>query len=253
MPHAGPPPLPLLLADAPRAASEAAGTLLSWPWLRTAPRGDGHAVLVLPGFLGGDAMTAPLRRFLRAQGFDARGWGHGINWGRWDALEAIVLPLVRDLAQRTGGRVSVLGASMSGLYAREAARRHPELVRCVVTFASAVQPPERANHVWPAYEALTRQHESTMSAAPAVVPSTSVFSRSDGLSDWRPCLLPAAACQENVGVFSSHLGMAVHPASLYLAADRLAQPPAGWRPFTPPPSLRAFFEVASPQVPQKVW
>lgn len=240
-----PPALPLLLTDVPRAVGELAATLATWSWLAAAPRGDGHTVLVLPGFLAGDELTAPLRHHLRRLGYDAHGWGHGLNWGRWEALDAIVLPLLDRLVERSGRPVSLVGASMGGLYARAAARRRPGQVRCVVTLGSAVQEPQRSNYVWPLYEAFTRQEERTMSVPAAPVPSTSVFSRVDGLSDWRPCVLPRSPSQENVAVASSHTGMVMHPASLYLIADRLAQPAGDWQPFAPPAALQWLYGLDS--------
>jgi pimeloyl-ACP methyl ester carboxylesterase len=167
-----------------------------------------------------------------------------VNWGRWSALEDVVLPRVEALAQDSGGKVSLIGASMGGLYARELARSRPDLVRCVITLASAVLPTERSNYVWPVYEAVTHQPEDSMHVpAPLPVPCTSVFSRTDGLSNWRPCVQSPGVAQENVGIVSSHTGMMCHPATLYLLADRLAQPDADWRPFLPPPLLRGFYET----------
>jgi pimeloyl-ACP methyl ester carboxylesterase len=226
-----PPSLSLLLSEPVRAGMELAAGLCSAPWLALAPRGDGHPVLVLPGLFATDAYTATTRAFLRAKGFDARPWGGGRNRGDWVALERVVLPAVRRLHAETGATVSLVGASMGGLYAREAARRLPDVVRCVVTLASAVTGPHRANHVGPAFERATGQPAEAMSAAPPPVPSTSVYSRWDGLSAWTPCLQPESPLTENVEVPSSHLGLAWHPAVLYLLADRLAQAPGQWKPF----------------------
>jgi pimeloyl-ACP methyl ester carboxylesterase len=235
------PALPLLFSDAARATGEVAALLPAAPWLATAPRGDGHAVLVLPGFGAGDLFTAPMRHFLRARGFDAHGWKHGPNWGRWDALEAIVVPEIERLHALSGAPVSVIGASMGGLYARAAAHVVPDKIRCVVTFGSAAGGPHRSNYVWPLFEAVTAQSADMMSVPPPLVPSTSVFSRSDGLADWQPCVQEDGDFTENIEVVSSHLGMISHPASLYLAADRLAQAPGAWAPFTPPAAARLLY------------
>ena len=70
-------------------------------------------------------------------------------------------------------------------------------------------------------------------AAPPPVPSTAVYSRTDGIVDWRSCLEPAAPETENVEVAGSHCGLGVNPLALYAIADRLAQPEGDWRPFEP--------------------
>jgi pimeloyl-ACP methyl ester carboxylesterase len=238
------PPLPMLFTEPARSALEWAAGLASAGWLAGAPRGQGQPVLVLPGLFAGDDYMATTRAFLRAKGFDARPWGGGRNRGVWDALDRVVLPAIRRLHAQTGQPVALVGASMGGLYAREAARRLPGAVRCVVTLASAATGPHRANHVWPAFEAVTGQPAEMLSAPPPPVPSTSVYSRLDGLSDWRPCLQPACEWTENVAVASSHLGMVWHPAVLYLLADRLSQAPGEWQPFVPPAQARHLYGAA---------
>jgi pimeloyl-ACP methyl ester carboxylesterase len=221
----GAPPLPLLAAEQSRAAVEFASALWSWPWLQEdAPRGDGHPVLVLPGLLYGDSHTALLRAHLARCGFAVSGWGSGINTGHWEALDTVVLPALERLHAEHGRRVSLVGASMGGLFARAAAAAQPLRVRRVITLASAAQPPSRANHVWPLYQAMTGQPAETMVVPPPPVPSTSIFSRSDGLSDWVPNLQPEGRLADNVEVESSHLGMLWHPGVLRLVAQRLARP-----------------------------
>lgn len=206
------PPLPLLAAEPLRAGLEL-GACMASPWLGLAPRGDGHPVLVLPGLFAGDRYTDVMRAFLRAQGFDAQPWGAGRNLGRWDALEQVVLPAVRRLSDRAGRPVSVVGASMGGVYAREAARREPGLVRCVVTMSSPASGPHRANHVWPWFELASGQPAEAASAPTPPVPSTSIFTRSDGLLAWRPCMQPASPHAENIEVAGSHLGLMWNPSS----------------------------------------
>lgn len=235
------PPFPLLLTEGPRAALDLASLFVTWPWLLSAPRGDGHPVLVLPGFFATDAYTMVLRAYLRALGYSVQSWGAGRNWGRWGALDAIVVPRVERLHAAHGRKVSLVGASMGGLYARAAAHRLPDTVRCVVTLSSAVRPPAERTYITPVYEALTRESADTLAVPLAPVPCTSVISPVDGLSDWQPELLPPGEAAENVAVVSSHLGMAWHPAVLYLVADRLAQPEGQWQPFRAPAWGQLFY------------
>jgi pimeloyl-ACP methyl ester carboxylesterase len=225
-----PPPFSLLASEPVRAGVEWAACVSS-PWLALAPRGDDHPVLVLPGLFATDAYMAPMRRFLRAKGFDPRPWKGGRNMGRWDALEATVLPAVWQLSDEAGQPVSLVGASMGGVYAREAARREPDRVRCVVTLSSPASGPHRANHVWPWFELFSGQPAEAASAPPPPVPSTSIYTRSDGLLAWQPCLQGAAPQAENIEIVSSHLGLAWNPLALYIVADRLAQARGAWRPF----------------------
>lgn len=88
-----------------------------------------------------------------------------------------------------------------------------------------------------------RSVEQVRPARALPVPSTSVYSRWDGVVDWRSCLQEEGPRSENVAVHASHLGMGVDPAVLWIVADRLAQPADDWRPFVRPSrfGLRALF------------
>jgi pimeloyl-ACP methyl ester carboxylesterase len=239
-------PSPLLLCSEPaRAAAELVATTTLAPWSVLAPAGDGHPVLVLPGLFAGDAFTRTLRLFLRLRGFAAEGWHAGLNTGHWGLLETAVLPALERLHARHGRRVSIVGASMGGLLARAAARAAPQRVRCVITLGSAVRGPHRANHVWPVYEAVTGQPAETLSQPLPPVPSTSIFSRLDGMSDWHLCVAPAGPASESIGVASSHHGLVHHAAALYAMADRLAQAEGEWRAFVPPWWAAGLYELPS--------
>ncbi|HSC01150.1 MAG TPA: alpha/beta hydrolase, partial [Burkholderiaceae bacterium] len=115
-----------------RAPFEYAASLVAAPWLLSAPRGDGHAVLVYPGLLASDLSTRPLRRLLRTLGHDARGWEQGRNNGARSGVLDQALQRLRDVRAQTGRNVSLVGWSLGGLYARELAKEAPEIVRIVV-------------------------------------------------------------------------------------------------------------------------
>ena len=202
---------PLLMAlEAPRAAFEAQTLVPAWPLLSLAPRGDGHGVLVLPGFMASDRSTRVLRRFLLDRGYAAHGWGLGRNLGTEDGLGSRLRARLLELSLRHGGRLSLVGWSLGGVFARELAKRLPERVRQVITLASPFGGP---------------------AAAPPPVPSTAIYTRSDGIVAWQACREPEGAQTENLEIVGSHCGLGFHPLALYAIADRLAQPLGDWKPF----------------------
>lgn len=233
----GPPPLGLFALEQGRAAMELGAVRARRRLLASAPRGDGHPVLVLPGLLAGDFSTAPLRRFLRQLCYDARGWKLGINRGPNDGLRIALAERLSHLRARHQRPVSLVGWSLGGIYARELARARPEDVRCVITLGTPfrdisathaarlvpIRPGGRPLHEAHALRAALRQ--------PLPVPTTSIYSRSDGIVAWQSCLEDEGPQRENVEVDCSHTGMGFHPTVLAVVADRLAQPEGAWRPF----------------------
>jgi len=238
----------LLLTEPIRGLVDLAALTLAAPWLATAPRGDGHGVLVWPGLLASDTSTAALRQFLRLLGYQARGWELGRNRGPTDAVLDGLPRVLMAHAERTGGPVSLVGWSLGGIYAREVARDHPELVRQVITLGSPfTQTDPRQSHAEYPYQRLSRLHAPSARRArqqiarPIGAPSTSVYSRWDGIVSWRTCIEPETALHQNVEVRCSHLGFGVDPATLWLVADRLAAQPGQRAPFRPPPLLRPLY------------
>jgi pimeloyl-ACP methyl ester carboxylesterase len=218
-------------------------------WLRRAPKGDGHGVLVLPGLLADDLSTGTLRVFLGGLGYGVRGWGLGRNLGPTDAVIAGMPRLLASLATTTGGPVSVIGWSLGGVYARELARDHPDLVRQVITLGSPFGlVDDRQSRADGAFRRRARRHVDPARLPtreqlrrPVPVPSTAIYSRSDGIVDWHACVDPADATHQNVEVRCGHLGFGVDAGTLWTIADRLAQPSGECAPFRPPLSARAWF------------
>jgi len=245
----GKPASGLLLTEPLRGLADLGALTLAAPGLLAAPRGDGHGVLVLPGLLASDSSTLPLRTFLRWLGYHVRGWDLGRNHGPTEAVLAGLPRAVLDHAERSGRPVSLIGWSLGGIYAREMARRHPRQVRQVITLGSpyAMRDPEQS-HAHGPYRRLRSLHapEARMPgpelrSRPIAAPSTSVYSRWDGVVAWQTCIEPETPVHQNVEVRCSHLGFGVDPATLWLIADRLAVPAGQRVPFRPPLALRPLY------------
>ncbi len=233
-----PPSRTLLLLEG-RAMHELGAFMLLRPWLAAAPRGDGHPVLVLPGLLASDLSTQPLRGFLKAQRYEVHGWKQGRNLGLWPGVEDDMLARIEELYGRHGGRkLSLVGWSLGGIYARQLAKCLPDKVRSVISLGSPFAGSPKATNAWKVYELASGQsvedhdhHPAGPLADPPPVPTTSIFSRSDGICAWQTCLNDEGAEVENIEVYGSHCGLAHHPAAVYAVADRLAQPEGRWKKF----------------------
>ncbi len=223
-----------------RAINEFASLGPSSLLLETAPTGDGHPVLLLPGLLGDDGTTLILRRYLKYKGYWSHRWRLGINLGRKsigpDGRD--IIARIKGIMEKSGGRrLSLVGISMGGIIAREIAKLEPELVRQVITIGSPFNKPPENSHTASIYHKITGEKEDTqelkdaLALPPEGIPTTAIYSRSDGLVSWQACKEDDSELTNNIEVFSSHLGMGVNPAVLYAVADRLALPEGGWIPF----------------------
>lgn len=201
--------------------------------------GDGHPVIVYPGLGAGGAQTAVLRRYLTDCGFEVLDWEGGINTGPLGRLHDWLGTLENHLDrvhEGHGRTVSLVGWSLGGVYARELAKRRPQAVRQVITLATPFASLGRGNHAGALFQLL---HPDSAHRAPEMqerlreappVPTTSIYSRSDGIVSWRGCVQKRAGRCENVEVSASHLGIVSHPQVLQIVANRLAQPDGQWRP-----------------------
>jgi len=224
-----PPGLGLLLAEM-RGILEFNASLVLSPLLMRAPKGDGHPVLTLPGFLASDLSMAPMRRYLKELGYDAYAWNMGRNIGGVSRLRAALRDRLGEIHEGCGRKVSVVGWSLGGVYARDLALQAPDMVRYVVTLGSPFASDVRATNATRLYEALSGETvgdnpELTRAIAGDLpVPTTSIYSRADGVVNWHTCLLRPSDTAENIEVYlASHVGLGVNPAALWAVADRLAQ------------------------------
>ncbi|MDB5826551.1 MAG: alpha/beta hydrolase [Variovorax sp.] len=238
------PPSKLFLLGEGRALWEAGATLALWPLLQLSPTGDGHAVLVVPGLGAADGSTKLLRSFLEGRGYAVHGWGMGANLGPRPGVEKGLDDLLTTLS--ASGPVSVIGWSLGGVFARMLAARQPESVRSVITLGTPFKGSPRATNATKAYELLSGRSATDTRRMGAVrrtppVPTTSIFSRSDGIVSWRSSLEVVTSSSENIEVDASHMGLGTHPSVYFAIADRLARPLGQWTKFEAPSLLRPFY------------
>jgi len=232
-----PPGLGLLLAEM-RGIFEFNTSLLLSPLLMLAPKGDGHPVLTLPGFLASDLSMAPMRRYLKELGYASYAWKMGRNTGGIARMRAALRDRLAEIHAGAGRKVSIVGWSLGGVYARDLALQAPDMVRNVVTLGSPFANDVRATNATRLYEALSGETvgdnpELTRAIAGDLpVPATSIYSRADGIVNWRTCILRPSDTAENIEVHrASHVGLGVNPAALWAVADRLAQGEGKFRQF----------------------
>lgn len=228
----------LLLLEG-RAIPELFGFAASLPTLSAlAPRGDGQPVLVLPGLTTSDQSTVALRKFLKSKGYPTHGWKMGFNFGPRPGVEEGLIRLVEDLYEKYERKVSIVGWSLGGIYARQLAKMMPRKVRQVISLGSPFGGSPRATNAWRVYEMASGQsaddghhHMGGAISAPPPVPSTAIYSKTDGICAWQNCIEAKSDIAENIEVRGSHCGLGHHPAAVYAIADRLAQPEGEWAPF----------------------
>jgi pimeloyl-ACP methyl ester carboxylesterase len=241
-------PHALLMLMEARAPWEYAAMVAAMPWLARLPGGDGHPVIVYPGLGASDITTAALRNFLTQLGYTTYAWKQGFNFGPRDGVLDGCRRQFAHVAERHRERVSLVGWSLGGIYARELAKERPDEARCVITLGTPFAGHPRATNAWRLYELMSGQsvHDEELLARvrqPPPCPTTSVYSRTDGVVAWQCSINPAAPRTENIEVHASHIGMGMNPLVLYAVADRLRQDPQSWQRFDVRGARRWFFRV----------
>lgn len=247
------PPLLYTAMELARCSLEATALLLSTGVLAHLPRGDNHHVMVLPGFATDDNMTAILRGFLSMLGYQVHPWKLGWNLDHRTVGDdgEHVAARIEEIAGDTGHDVSLIGWSLGGVIAREAARRKHSGLRQVITLGSPFTGDPTATSLRGLYELLSgndmsaahSQERYIQGRQPLKVPSTAIYSKSDGITAWENCRSMTDPITENIAVHSSHFGLVVNPTVFYIIADRLAQPEGDWKPFDRNGPFSLFFPV----------
>jgi pimeloyl-ACP methyl ester carboxylesterase len=242
-------PSKLLLMAEGRAVYDAAAMIPMLGLKKCLPQGDNHPVLVFPGFLASSRSTVPLRKYLADLGYRSHRWKLGYNMGYSYKLHYGMRDRVTELFERYGEKVSLVGWSLGGVYARELAREMPDIVRQVISMGSPFRGHPSSSNVHKIFNMFTEVPydelpESFLQdmAHPPPVPTTALYTRGDGVVAWQSTVeLSDREDVENIHVGGAHLGLGFNPRTLYVLADRLAQPEGKWRPFKPPFLMKPLF------------
>jgi len=203
----------------------------------------GEPVVLVPGFLAGDLSLLPMARALRRRGFRTYRSSINANIGCTRVATAELEARLESIAHRRGSRVQVVGHSLGGMLARGLAVRRPDLVSGIVTLGSPMLAPA-AHHasLTASVDVLVRlsragvpglmaedcvagacartSFEESREPVPVEVAFSAVYSRRDGIVDWRACVDPQAQAVE---VRASHVGMAIDPRVIEAVAAALVR------------------------------
>lgn len=246
-----PPGMMLRMAEA-RSILEFGSFNLLRKQMQRLPKGDGHPVLVLPGFMASDRSTIPMRQLLTNLGYNTFGWKMGRNVKFNPERDQMMSDLLTRIYAESGRKVSIVGWSLGGVFAREIAKKHPEMVRMVISMGSPITTERKISTVRKLYDFINgRELDPSFKArfealgeAPPV-PTTSIFTKTDGVVAWQGSIQEPGNETENICVPASHIGLGVNPLVMVALADRLTQKEGHWRPFKRSGWRAAFFKSAA--------
>ncbi|MEO0789649.1 MAG: alpha/beta hydrolase, partial [Bacteroidota bacterium] len=231
----GRPSLFWLLTEGSRAATELGFFIPYQRFLASRNIGDQHPVLVLPGFMASDRSTMPLRKFLTRSGYVPHGWDLGRNTAKVEFLSPL-LDKLESVYETQGVKVSLIGWSLGGVFARQLAKARPELVRQVITLGSPFKGISQPNNIAWLYNLISRGKRVREIdpiliediPLPPPVPTTAIYTKEDGIVPWQHCLEEEDEIHQNIQVRGSHTGLGVNPSVLEIIADRLLHKRENW-------------------------
>lgn len=202
-------------------------------------KGDGHPVLVIPGFMGSDWSTGRVRKFIENLGYTTYGWELERNYGDISKLN-VLLKRIEALHDQHQAQVSLLGWSLGGVYARQLAKARPELIRQILTMGSPFAGINEPNNAAWLYRLINKNRVVAEAdkkwmhdiAAPAPVPTTAIYSKSDGIVHWKTCMEQEDDIHQNVEIKGGHFGLGHNPEVWLIIEDRLKYHHTNWQKST---------------------
>ncbi len=187
------------------------------PWLLSMPRGDGRQVMLVPGFLADDTSTWPMRRYLDYLGYTALPWSQGRNRGRPERDAKVLIDHI-DSVRQSDEKITLVGWSLGGVIAREAARLSPATVREVITFGTPVEGGPKYTSTAQLYARKQNldldafeEHIHSVNTKGITQPLTVIYSRSDGIVGWRAAIDRYNPQARHIRVPGSHIGLGTNP------------------------------------------
>lgn len=211
------------------------------------PRGEGAPVIVIPGFMTGDTYMSSLAGKIGDHGYQVYEWGGGMNTGASaDDVAALETVLEKAYAENGNKKVSLVGYSLGGVYARELARKYPDKIDKVITLAAPVAPAaddekslRRLQNLYTLFHGDTDMKDDAAFRealrTPPPVPVTSLLSAIDMFVLWQEALQPDTKLSENVPVSGGHVFMPFSGEVANIVLERLSQPQDHWQKISATP------------------
>lgn len=228
-----------LVTEAGRAVTELGLTYSYQKLNRSKAFGDGHPVLILPGFMATKRSTAVLRSFIAERGYAVYDWGLGRNRGKTEYLDRL-LDRMDEIHHRHRQTISIIGWSLGGVFARQLAKERPAITRQVITLGSPFQDIAQPNNIAWLHTLISggrtvRDLDPRLIQnlpAPAPVPTTAIYSKEDGIVPWQVCMeREEDELHQNIQVHGSHCGLGVNSSVLHVIEDRLCRDKSNWSHF----------------------
>jgi esterase/lipase len=235
------PSLFLCMTEAGRALTELG---IAYPYKKFCKyddEGDGHPVMIMPGFMSTKFSTGLLREYITKCGYTVFDWGLGRNLGKVEYMDTL-LTSIEKIEAKYGQKVTLIGWSLGGVFAREVAKARPDLIRQVITLGSPFQDITQPNNVAWVYNLISggkRVKDTDLALLnnlhkPAKVPTTAIYTKEDGIVPWQACMeTHEDEIHQNIQVRGSHCGLGVNTSVLWIIADRLKRSKENWVHFKP--------------------
>lgn len=178
------------------------------------PRGHGETIMLVPGFLAGDWTMGRLKQFLLGLNYRVEQADIAVNLGPTARLLAQLEAALLRLSEN--GKVTLIGQSLGGVMARDLAKKFPDRVARVITLCTPIHFPVTtplapfAAMLAPIHDPSARENMAEI-ANPPPVPVVAIYSRSDGIVDWRQCLQAESKMHRNVHIAGGHGTMGSNP------------------------------------------
>lgn len=204
---------------------------LDWLSLRLSPvfagygieRGHGEAVVLVPGLFAADASMIELSGWLARIGYRPYASGIGVNAVRTEIAIATVIATIDRAHAETGAPVHLIGHSLGGVVARAAGRRRPGRVSQIITLGSPVNGLSAHPAVLAAAQLIHNEDIDACLATvqqplPTTIDETNIYSKTDGVVDWRTCYRPDAT---RIEVSGTHTALIANAAAYSAIASAL--------------------------------
>ncbi len=228
-----------LLSEPGRALFELGFSLPFNNFLNRKKNGDGHPVMVLPGFMASARSTKILRKYLENQGYDVYDWGLGRNVGKIDFM-GLLMERTDEIFLKTGKQISLIGWSLGGVFARQVAKERSEIIRQVIMLGTpfgGLAEPNNAEWMYSLINGGQKVKDVNSSFLadlpnPAPVPTTAIYTKEDGIVPWQMCMEKTEdATHQNIQVRGSHIGLGINSSVFTIISDRLKLTKENWHKF----------------------